>query len=162
MNLREFKMIKTVITVLSSVVITLAALFCLRFVGVDVANLLGIEKNSHVEQTIASDISYVSNLAEINAQIPVEGLIIPINTPRRQSLLMLDFYLFTPEDNEKKVIEDIPKIKNRLLKTFSVKPVEYYRDEAFILNLQEDLRYFFQKENRWGVNEVLVTKAVYQ
>jgi hypothetical protein len=43
-----------------------------------------------------------------------------------------------------------------------LKPAEYFRDEMFILNLQDDLDYMFKKEKQWRVKEVLVTKAVYQ
>ncbi|MCG6215845.1 flagellar biosynthesis sigma factor [Vibrio furnissii] len=153
---------KTAITVFASVTATLAILFGLRYAGVDVVGLLSVEKPHSIEQVMLTQAQRISTLSGTNVQVPMQGLIIPVNTGRRQSLLMLDFYLYTAEENEKMLRKETPKIKNLNLKTFSVKPIEYYRDEAFVWNIQEDLRDLFKDERQWRVNEVLITKAVYQ
>ncbi|WP_165311095.1 flagellar basal body-associated FliL family protein [Vibrio ziniensis] len=154
---------KIVIAVLASVLLTVGAIVGLSVTGI--INLSGMFWGESITNSGVEVIKGASKSAELNVptvEVPMHGMLIPINFSKRQSLLLLDVYLYTPVENEKSLTNDIPKIKNQILKVFSLKPAEYYRDEMFILNLQDDLDYMFKKEKQWQVKEVLVTKAVYQ
>ncbi len=150
---------KIVIAVLATVLLTVGAFIGLSFAGINIGSLFG-----HSETAPQAQIEVIKDIAQDvkTVEVPMHGLLIPINYSKRQSLLLLDLYLYTPVGNEEVLTNHIPKIKNQILKVFSLKPSEYYRDEMFILNLQDDLDYLFKKEKKWRVKEVLVTKAVYQ
>ncbi len=153
---------KIVIAVLASVLLTVGAIIGLSFAGINIGNILGGNNTDQPKIEVMKDAQKMVELSTPTAEVPMHGLLIPINFSKRQSLLLLDLYLYTPEGNEEELKLHIPKIKNQILKVFSLKPAEYYRDEMFILNLQDDLDYMFKKEKQWNVKEVLVTKAVYQ
>ncbi len=154
---------KIVIAVLATVLLTVGGIIGLSFAGIDIGSLLGgSSSESQANVQVIKDAPQNLDQTAPTVEVPVHGLLIPINYSKRQSLLLLDLYLYTPEGNEEALNAHIPKIKNQILKVFSLKPAEYYRDEMFILNLQDDLDYLFKKEKKWRVQEVLVTKAVYQ
>jgi|GEM_PF-4916438 len=154
---------KIVIAVLATVLLTVGAIIGLNFAGINIGGMFGgSDSASQANVQVINESSKNLNSSAKTVEVPLHGLLIPINYTKRQSLLLLDLYLYTPVSNEQELIDHIPKIKNQILKVFSLKPAEYYRDEMFILNLQDDLDYLFNKEKKWRVKEVLVTKAVYQ
>lgn len=154
---------KIVIAVLATVLLTVGAIIGLNFAGINIGGMFGgSDSASQANVQVINESSKNLNSSAQTVDVPLHGLLIPINYTKRQSLLLLDLYLYTPVSNEQELIDHIPKIKNQILKVFSLKPAEYYRDEMFILNLQDDLDYLFNKEKKWRVKEVLVTKAVYQ
>ncbi len=154
---------KIVIAVLASVLITVGAIIGLSFAGINIGGMLGgADTAAKTSVEVIKDAPQNTDLKAPTVEVPILGMLIPINYTKRQSLLLLDLYLYTPEGNAEDLKHHIPKIKNQILKIFSLKPGEYYRDDMFILNLQDDLDYMFKKEKQWRVKEVLVTKAVYQ
>ena len=153
---------KIVIAVLASVLLTVGAIIGLSFAGINVGGMFSGDSSEQQKVEIIKDAPQNFDLNTPTVEVPVHGMLIPITFSKRQSLLLLDLYLYTPESNETELKTHIPKIKNQILKVFSLKPAEYFRDEMFILNLQDDLDYMFKKEKQWRVKEVLVTKAVYQ
>ncbi len=154
---------KIVIAVLASVLLTVGAIIGLSAAGINIGNVFGgSDSSSQSNIQVLQDAPKNNDLVSPTVEVPLHGMLIPINYTKRQSLLLLDLYLYTPEGNEDELKGHIPKIKNQILKVFSLKPAEYYRDDMFILNLQDDLDYLFKKEKQWQVQEVLVTKAVYQ
>ncbi|GMQ45811.1 hypothetical protein VB10N_08100 [Vibrio sp. 10N] len=95
-------------------------------------------------------------------EVQVDNVLVPINLGNRQSLLLLDVSLFTPSDNESYLNEQRSRIKNRIIKKFSVKDREYFFNKEFIYVIQDDLKDDLSEVASLQVGDVLVTKAVFQ
>jgi flagellar basal body-associated protein FliL len=95
-------------------------------------------------------------------EVQVDNVLVPINLGNRQSLLLLDVSLFTPSSNEIYLNEQRSRIKNRIIKKFSVKDREYFFNKEFIYVIQDDLKDDLSEVASLQVGDVLVTKAVFQ
>jgi flagellar basal body-associated protein FliL len=95
-------------------------------------------------------------------EVQVDNVLVPINLGNRQSLLLLDVSLFTPSNNESYLYEQRSRIKNRIIKKFSVKDREYFFNKEFIYVIQDDLKDDLSEVASLQVGDVLVTKAVFQ
>ncbi len=95
-------------------------------------------------------------------EVQVDNVLVPINLGNRQSLLLLDVSLFTPSSNESYLNEQRSRIKNRIIKKFSVKDREYFFNKEFIYVIQDDLKDDLSEVASLQVGDVLVTKAVFQ
>ncbi|GAL34486.1 hypothetical protein JCM19240_4036 [Vibrio maritimus] len=95
-------------------------------------------------------------------EVQVDNVLVPINLGNRQSLLLLDVSLFTPSNNESYLHEQRSRIKNRIIKKFSVKDREYFFNKEFIYVIQDDLKDDLSEVASLQVGDVLVTKAVFQ
>ncbi len=150
---------KIIIIVLATVVLLAGVVAGLHFGGI--INLTGEAAEQGAGVEVITDAPMIdTNAAAV--EVPLLGLLIPVNHSKRQNLLLLDLYLATSEDNQAALQQQFPRIKNKILKEFSTKPVEYFRSEGFFIHLQEDINTLFTKEKGWRVREALVTKAVYQ
>ncbi len=151
---------KVIIIVLAAVILMAGALAGLHFAGI-------IHLSSGADSTHQSGVEVINDAPAMDhgiatVEVPMLGLLVPINHSKRQNLLLLDLYLSTAEGNDKALQQQFPRIKNQILKEFSTKPSEYFRSETFFIKLQEDINALFKKEKGWKVQEALVTKAVYQ
>ncbi|MBC7001621.1 flagellar biosynthesis sigma factor [Photobacterium sp. BZF1] len=97
-----------------------------------------------------------------NIEVQIENVLVPINLGKRQSLLLLDVSLFTPKGNAPYLEEQLSRVKNRIIKKFSVKDLEYFHDKQFIYVLQDDLKDELDELPTLQIGDVLVTKAVFQ
>lgn len=95
-------------------------------------------------------------------EIQLENVLVPINLGNRQSLLLLDVSMFTPQKNGAYVYEQLSRIKNRIIKKFSVKEASYFYNKQFIYVIQDDLKDDLDELPSLQVGDVLVTKAVFQ
>lgn len=95
-------------------------------------------------------------------EVQVDNVLVPINLGNRQSLLLLDVSLFTPSSNEGFLNEQRSRIKNRIIKKFSVKDRDYFFNKEFIYVIQDDLKDDLSEVASLQVGDVLVTKAVFQ
>lgn len=95
-------------------------------------------------------------------EVQVDNVLVPINLGNRQSLLLLDVSLFTPSSNEGFLNEQRSRIKNRIIKKFSVKDRDYFFNKEFIYVIQDDLKDDLSEVTSLQVGDVLVTKAVFQ
>ncbi|EDK31196.1 hypothetical protein VSWAT3_14027 [Vibrionales bacterium SWAT-3] len=95
-------------------------------------------------------------------EVQLENVLVPINLGNRQSLLLLDVSMFTPERNSGYVHEQLSRIKNRIIKKFSVKEASYFYNKQFIYVIQDDLKDDLDELPSLQVGDVLVTKAVFQ
>ncbi len=95
-------------------------------------------------------------------EIQLENVLVPINLGNRQSLLLLDVSMFTPQKNGAYVHEQLSRIKNRIIKKFSVKDASYFYNKQFIYVIQDDLKDDLDELPSLQVGDVLVTKAVFQ
>ena len=95
-------------------------------------------------------------------EVQLENVLVPINLGNRQSLLLLDVSMFTPERNTGYVHEQLSRIKNRIIKKFSVKEASYFYNKQFIYVIQDDLKDDLDELPSLQVGDVLVTKAVFQ
>ncbi len=151
---------KLLITIVGTVLVTLGGIIGLNLAGVSLP-LLTAHNAPSLPNT--DDVSpTLSDLRAPTVEVAVNNILVPINYSKRQSLLLLDISLFTPEANQAALEREIPRIKNQILRTLSVMPQEYYRDRGLVMNVQQDLTQALQQETSWNVREVLVTKAVYQ
>ncbi len=95
-------------------------------------------------------------------EVQLENVLVPINLGNRQSLLLLDVSMFTPERNSGYVHDQLSRIKNRIIKKFSVKEASYFYNKQFIYVIQDDLKDDLDELPSLQVGDVLVTKAVFQ
>ncbi|MCG9656449.1 flagellar biosynthesis sigma factor [Vibrio mediterranei] len=95
-------------------------------------------------------------------EIQLENVLVPINLGNRQSLLLLDVSMFTPQKNGAYVYEQLSRIKNRIIKKFSIKEASYFYNKQFIYVIQDDLKDDLDELPSLQVGDVLVTKAVFQ
>ncbi|MGR5095556.1 flagellar biosynthesis sigma factor [Vibrio maritimus] len=97
-----------------------------------------------------------------HVEVQVDNVLVPINLGNRQSLLLLDVSLYTPSSNKNYLSEQRSRIKNRIIKKFSVKEQSYFHNKEFIYVIQDDLKAELSDIASLQVGDVLVTKAVFQ
>ncbi len=151
---------KLLITIVGTVIVTLGGVIGLNMAGIQLPLLTAQSTPALPSAEVVSPNPI--DLRAPTVEVAVNNILVPINYSKRQSLLLLDISLFTPELNQQALERDIPRIKNQILRTLSVMPQEYYRDRNLVMNVQQDLSHVLQQEVSWNVREVLVTKAVYQ
>ncbi|GAL13374.1 hypothetical protein JCM19233_4376 [Vibrio astriarenae] len=147
------------IKVILSVVIT----FVLTFVGfyfVTSDTDLSTTVRGWIENSLQSDEQRPAVIDQ--EEYAINNVLVPINLGRRQSLLMLDISLFTPQKNIAFLKQQESRIKNRIIKKFSTKEASYFHDSEFIYLIQDDLRDDLLMLPSLQVGEVLITKAVFQ
>ncbi|MGR5167193.1 flagellar basal body-associated FliL family protein [Vibrio astriarenae] len=147
------------IKVILSVVIT----FVLTFVGfyfVTSDTDLSTTIRGWIEKSLQSDEQRPAVIDQ--EEYAINNVLVPINLGRRQSLLMLDISLFTPQKNIAFLKQQESRIKNRIIKKFSTKEASYFHDSEFIYLIQDDLRDDLLMLPSLQVGEVLITKAVFQ
>ncbi len=95
-------------------------------------------------------------------EVPVSGILVSINRERRQSLLLMDLAIVTPEQYQELVVKQRAKIVNAVLKALGHKSEEYFYGNNFIDSVQTELKTELSKVLGIEIKEILVTKAVYQ
>lgn len=92
----------------------------------------------------------------------LSGVLIPVNDERVQKLLLVDLAVYSRDTDAIEVEQSKNRIKNMLLQTFSTKQKSYFYKTDFVANLQTDITQAIQGMPDSKVNEVLVTKAIFQ
>ncbi len=95
-------------------------------------------------------------------EVPVSGILVSINRERRQSLLLMDIAIVTPEHYQELVVKQNAKIVNAVLKALGHKSEEYFYGNNFIESVQTELKTELSNVLGIEIKEILVTKAVYQ
>lgn len=97
-----------------------------------------------------------------NVEVLLTDTLIPVNDGRHQKLLLLDLSIYSAPLDQVQVEKAKSHIRNALLSEFSTKSVDYFYDRKFVSNLQKDVQSLVIETMGLPVNEVLVTKAIYQ
>ncbi len=95
-------------------------------------------------------------------EVSIPGIIISINRERRQSLLLLDLTLVVDELYVETVEKQRSKVVNSVIKLLNYKEEEYFYKSNFIDVSQRDIQQNLGNTLGVLIDEVLITKAVYQ
>ncbi|MEZ9708850.1 hypothetical protein AB4254_09265 [Vibrio breoganii] len=95
-------------------------------------------------------------------EVDMNGIILTINHSGAQSLLYLDLTFIIYEDVVEIIENNQSVIKNRMLTSISQNPKAYFYEPEFIMNLQSDLKQSLSKIKGFELEDLLVTKAVFQ
>lgn len=97
-----------------------------------------------------------------NVEVLLSDTLIPVNDGRHQKLLLLDLSIYTAPLDQVQVEKSKNHIRHALLNEFSTKSTTYFYDRKFVSNLQKDVQHLVIETMGLPVDEVLVTKAIYQ
>ncbi|MFV0575291.1 MAG: hypothetical protein ACK5NC_07785 [Vibrio sp.] len=145
-------MMKVVFTAVVSVVLMCGVVLGLNYFGMPLTKLLTFNNG------VATDDVAIN----IQEQLEVKDILIPVNLERRQKLLLIEVALYCNAGDKPLLMTKVAKIKNAMLQKFSVKPESYFLSQTFVSTLQADIQDVLVKDPEFGINKVLVTKAVYQ
>lgn len=110
----------------------------------------------------SKDSNAIATKQSNNVEVLLSDTLIPVNDGRHQKLLLLDLSIYSAPLDQVQVEKAKSHIRNALLNEFSTKSVDYFYDRKFVSNLQKDVQNLVIETMGLPVNEVLVTKAIYQ
>ncbi|UJF18038.1 hypothetical protein L0B53_13525 [Vibrio sp. SS-MA-C1-2] len=95
--------------------------------------------------------------------LSIENLIIPINNGKRQSLLLLDLTLYMSPEDKEGINDNVPLIKNVIIKSMTTKDPSYFYNRDFIANVEVELdKILIEQPTKSRINRIILTKAIYQ
>lgn len=98
----------------------------------------------------------------MTTEVLVPGVLVSINHERRQSLLLLDMAIVVHEAHADIIDKQRSKVVNSVLRLLSKKEEDYFYNDKFIKVAQQDLIKELTTVLDVKIEDVLITKAVYQ
>ena len=153
-------MVKTILPVIVTLTITLGGGVLATFSGfIHFGKTDGIEQKSQTAEPIPK-VPVVPNIYTTEVLVP--GILVSINRESRQSLLLLDLAIVVHDANEDTINKQRSKVVNSVLKLLNQKEEAYFYNDDFINITQQELKQGLASVLGIKIEDVLITKAVYQ
>ncbi len=95
-------------------------------------------------------------------EVTVPGILVSINRDRRQSLLLMDIAIVVHEAHDETVTKQRSKVVNSVLRLLNQKEDEYFYTNKFMETAQKEIKLELANVLGIKIEDVLITKAVYQ